>query len=145
MTYEEIIDRIADRELDWECVHEIVGEGLEMLKRENRTAFEGIMARLEDYAFSIDEEEATQIVRDMSPKGEHWTMEEVRNFVNSKGIYDKIIWWYMVMNMCYNDYWHTAEIFGHGDDVNFFYEMAKDFINDPDAKPHKVEYYFLMA
>ena len=41
------------------------------------------------------------------------------------------------------DFSATAKHFGLQNDVEFFYHLAKDFIEDPDAKPMKVEKYFL--
>ena len=40
-------------------------------------------------------------------------------------------------------YWTTAKLYGLHADVDVFYNLAKDFIEDPDAKPMKVEKYFL--
>ena len=48
------------------------------------------------------------------------------------------------MNMTYNDYMNTAITFGLKDNPDFFYSLAKDFINDADAAPYKVEKYFSM-
>ena len=47
------------------------------------------------------------------------------------------------MNMAYNDYRKTAEKFNLEDDVNFYFCIAHDFIEDPDAKEFKVELYFM--
>ena len=38
---------------------------------------------------------------------------------------------------------NTASMVGMQNDENFFLSLACDFINDPDAKPFKVEKYFL--
>lgn len=45
--------------------------------------------------------------------------------------------------MVYNDFMNTARAYGMQNDVDFFFSLAKDFIEDPDAKPLKVEKYFL--
>jgi hypothetical protein len=45
--------------------------------------------------------------------------------------------------MCYNDYYNTAKHYGYAGDAEFYYCLAKDFIEDVDADPFKVEKYFL--
>ena len=47
------------------------------------------------------------------------------------------------MNMIYNDYCDTAKLYNLQNDPEFFFSLARDFIEDPDAKPLKVEKYFL--
>ena len=42
-----------------------------------------------------------------------------------------------------NDYYDTAKVFGLQNDAEFYLNLAKDFIEDPAAKPLKVEKYFL--
>ena len=42
-----------------------------------------------------------------------------------------------------NDCYDTTKVFGLQDDAEFYFNPAKDFIEDPDAKPLKVEKYFL--
>lgn len=51
--------------------------------------------------------------------------------------------YYLCMNMAYNDYYKTAESVGKGEDPEFYFSIARDFINDADAKDFKVEKYFL--
>lgn len=43
------------------------------------------------------------------------------------------------MNMYYNDSHDTAEMVGRGEDPEFYFSLAKDFINDIDGKDFKVE------
>lgn len=47
------------------------------------------------------------------------------------------------ISMVYNDYYDTAKTFGLQNDPEFYFSLAKDFIDDPNAKPLKVEKYFL--
>ena len=84
-----------------------------------------------------------RIVRAMRPKGQYWSYTQVYDLVKSKGVTGDWVNWYLVMNMVYNDFCATAKHFGLHNDVEFFYHLAKDFIEDPDAKPMKVEKYFL--
>jgi hypothetical protein len=48
------------------------------------------------------------------------------------------------MNMMYNDYFQTASAYKLKDDADFFYDLAKDFIEDVDGVEFKVEKYFNM-
>lgn len=79
----------------------------------------------------------------MKPFGEHWTYEGVKDFIEAKGIYDKCVEYYLVMNMTYNDYYDVATNFGHQSDAEFYFELANAFINDIDGSKYKVEKYFL--
>lgn len=83
------------------------------------------------------------IVRNMRPQGQVWTYDQVEELVKTKGITDCFVDWYLVMNMCYNDYYNTAKIYGLQNDANFYFNLAKDFIEDPDASPNKVSMYFI--
>ena len=143
MMYLELIDKIAERDLDWECVHDIVNDAMENLKRADRNSYEKTISELEDYAYSVDRSDAEQIVRGMKPFGEHWSYDDVKSFIMTKGIGENCILWYMVMNMVYNDYYKTAKDFGYQDNADFYFSLARDFVEDEDAEPHKVEKYFL--
>ena len=115
-----------------------VAEMLDILERTNPKLYREMAERLEDVAYNIPYEEAERIVRNMSPKGQHWGYNDVEKLCNSKGITTDIITFYMVMNMVYNDY------YGLQSDVEFFWSLANDFIMDADATPHKVAKYFSM-
>ena len=105
--------------------------------------YDTLICELEKLAYRIPKEQAERIVRSMSPYGQRWSLEQVRNLLKSKGITENCVNWYLVMNMVYNDNMNTASMVGMQDDENFFFSLACDFINDPDAKPFKVEKYFL--
>ncbi len=93
-------------------------------------------------ACGFTEEEATKIVRHMEPKGQCWSYNQVKDYVTTQGITTNYVNWYLVMNMCYNDYYNTAKAYNLQNDTNFYFNLAKDFIFDPDAEPFKVERYF---
>ena len=72
-------------------------------------------------------------------------MDKVKSYIASKGIdHNQCIHYYVVMNMMYNDYIRTAEAFGQKDNPDFYFLLAKNFINDPDGADFKVEKYFQM-
>lgn len=81
----------------------------------------------------------------MIPYGEHWSCDKVKEYLIKKdATTEYLMYYYLVMNMTYNDYMNTAITFGLKDNPDFFYSLAKDFINDADAAPYKVEKYFSM-
>lgn len=79
----------------------------------------------------------------MRPKGQAWSYQQVVDTVKERGVTSDFCDWYLVMNMVYNDFMNTARAYGVQNDVDFFFSLAKDFIEDPDARPLKVEKYFL--
>lgn len=113
------------------------------LERKDPALYDATMEELEKLAYKIPREEAEQIVRNMRPKGQYWSYNQIVEVCKSKGITKCFVNWYLVMNMVYNDYCNTAKMYGLQNDVDFFFSLAKDFIDDPDAKPMKVEKYFL--
>lgn len=141
MNYVELIDLIHSKNLDADLVpiHEAA---LNIVARRDPDAYEQIIEQIESLAYSISTEEAENIVRDMRPYGQMWSMAQVENMMNEHGVSGRVTDWYLVINMCYNDYYSTAKNFGIHNDENFYFCLAKDFIEDPDAKPHKVSKYF---
>lgn len=104
--------------------------------------YEELMEDLECLTYKIPADEAMQIVKSMRPKGQNWSMQQVKDLCREHGIDKDIVNWYLVLNMVYNDYCGTAKAFGLQGDEEFYWSLAKDFIEDPDAKPLKVEKYF---
>lgn len=112
----------------------------EKLSNENKRGFKKV---LKEVALHIDHKEAREIVAKMEPSGEHWNVDQIEKAIAERGAqHDKLLYYYLVMNMAYNDYKHTAEKFG-SDNVDFYFCIAHDFIEDPDAKDFKVEKYFM--
>ncbi|MGN1230050.1 MAG: hypothetical protein ACI4T5_10425 [Prevotella sp.] len=123
----------------WHVVHKF----LEEVAQSEPKLYEEFMCHMEKMAYRIPREEAERIVRNMRPKGQYWSYQQVKDFGKDHGVTDDWVNWYLVMNMVYNDYCDTAKTYGLQDDVEFFFSLARDFIEDPDAKPLKVEKYFL--
>lgn len=98
---------------------------------------------LKAVAYQIPLDKAKKIVQSMTPYGEHWSYDKIKDYIANKGVPpDESVHYYLVMNMCYNDYYKTAEAFGQKDNADFYFMLAHDFIDDPDAKKLKVEHYF---
>lgn len=97
---------------------------------------------LEDIVCRIDDNEAHHIVSGMLPYGEKWSLDDVETFIATKGIpEDERVNYYLVMNTMYNDHRETAKRYGL-DNADFYYALAREFIEDEDGKPHKVARYF---
>ena len=140
--YCELMTKLLDKGVEDE-VWTISEDMLNKLARKDPMMFDEYIEKLEHLAYRIPKDEAERIVRAMRPKGQYWSYTQVYDLVKSKGVTGDCVNWYLVMNMVYNDYCATAKHFGLQNDVEFFYHLAKDFIEDPDAKPMKVEKYFL--
>lgn len=141
-TYRELVGRAMDKGFSEEY-WDIMDDFISMLCKKYPDLYDTIMEKLECLAYRIPEDEAESIVRRMSPRGQHWSYNQVKDFVESHGIKGDWINWYLVLNMCYNDYYDTAKAFDLQNDPEFFFSLARDFIEDADAKPLKVEKYFL--
>ena len=105
--------------------------------------YEEFICHLEKLAYRISKEKAEMIVKSMQPKGQYWNFQQVKEFAKEHGAIGDWIDWYLVMNMVYNDYCDTAKMYNLQNDPEFFFSLARDFIEDPDARPLKVEKYFL--
>lgn len=99
---------------------------------------------IEEIVYCIKPEEAKEIVWGMKPYGEMYAMDTVKAMMAANGIpvEEKLtVKYYLTMNMYANDARQVAEENGLKLD-KFCFIMAKSFINDIDAGPHKVEKYF---
>ena len=89
------------------------------------------------YNYQVDKELAHEIVENMKPFGEHWTIEEVSKVLaNDTHNLEEM---YVVLNSLYNDY---SSILGN-DDTNVYIKMAHAWLDDEDAKEHKFWKYFV--
>lgn len=122
------------------CV--VIGDALDQLEKNYPSLYAEMVAPIEKIAYCIPKDEAERIVRNMKPRGQYWSYSDIEEFLKGKGITTGITDYYLVMNMAYNDYYSTAAMYGLQKDAEFYFSLAKDFIEDPDAKPHKVSKYF---
>lgn len=140
--YRELVTKAVDKgfvEESWQ----VTDEFMDMLCKKYPALYDDIIDKLECLAYKIPKDEAENIVRRMTPKGQYWTFNQAKEFVQNHGVTHDWVNWYLVLNMVYNDYYDTAKTFGLQKDPEFYFSLAKDFIDDPDAKPLKVEKYFL--
>lgn len=115
---------------------------LDKLAAKSPDLYAHAMQKLEEISCAIEPEQAKAIVAKMYPRGQKWTLEEVKRILLDKNIQGKDVKYYLAINMAYNDYYDTASAFGLQRDPEFFFMLAKDFVEDPDAKPMKIEKYF---
>lgn len=74
--------------------------------------------------------------------GKRWSFEEIKQYAGNYGVTGEqnIIDFYVVMNMMYSDYCHVAKKLGV-DKMDFYVDMTKAFLNDPDAGEGKLTKY----
>lgn len=125
-----------------EKMDEVYYEMSDFMKEHNREWYDRFCEKAEGIIYCIDDDEARRIVGSMQPYGQRWSVEEVKDFIATKGIMGEVKKYYLVMNMMYNDYSRTARQYSV-DIPEFYFDLAYDFINDVDGKKHKVEKYFL--
>lgn len=89
------------------------------------------------YGKKLNEEMAEKWVKEMKPVGLHWNIEETTNAMQSLGYnFDKIDF-FTVSNMMYNDYYDLVK-----EDETLALKLAKDWLDDVDAKKDKLYCYW---
>lgn len=94
----------------------------------------------------LTKEEAEEWVDQMRTKdgrpGKRWTYDEIRQYAGNYGVSgeQKVIDFFVVLNMMYSDYCHVAKKLGV-DRMDFYAGMAKAFMDDPDAVEGKLKMY----
>lgn len=89
----------------------------------------------------LTEAQAKEYVSHMKNKdgstGEHWTLEQVKAFMQSHSEYSSLnaLDFYVAINMMYSDYYKAAYT------TDNYAALAKDFIGDKDAPKNKVVRY----
>ncbi len=142
--YNELIEKIRAKNYPKSETDSLMEWAFSALEKSDPHAYHEVMEKMEDLAYKMEQTDAESIVKAMKPSGEKWTYRDIKDVTAAHGITGSCTEWYLVMNMMWNDYHGTAEKFGHGSDVEFYYQLAYDFIMDPDGKNHKVAKYFHM-
>ena len=73
--------------------------------------------------------------------GGKWTLEQTEQARKQRNIECDPLMFYAAMNMMYSDYCKAAEKVNAGS-ADFYAYMAKAFLDDKDAKPHKLARYY---
>lgn len=141
--YNDLIDKIRAKDIPKAETDSLMEWGFSALEKADPSVYTQIMYKMEDMVYKMGLSDAERIVREMKPYGEKWTVRDVKDVMQAHDVTDSTAEWYAVMNMVWNDYRSTADMIGHGNDVEFYFSLAKDFITDPDARRHKVAKYFM--
>lgn len=121
---------------DMDCLEDILSDALRDLKEVKYDNYKKYKNKIKGmaYNYKIDEDMAYEIVENMTPLGEYWDMETIKNATGSDS-YDM----YVVMNSLANDYSNVI----NPEEVNTYINMANAWLNDEDAPKHKVWWYFV--
>lgn len=121
----------------------VVDEIMCVIKKKYPTYYHEYESKLKNiYKHSyMTEEEAKEAVANMSnkdgSKGEHWSLEQVKNYMKDKPSYEMLdpICFYVTINMMYSDYYTPTT------SVETYARLAKDFLDDKDAPADKLKRY----
>ena len=134
------------KKLDKEDIICIMDYIIDDMKTSNMTSYlDKYKAMIEDKVYCITKEQAREIVRDMKPYGEVYSIDTVRTMLTANAVpceNKAVVRYYLCMNMYANDARQVAEE-NNMPLEKFCFIMAKTFINDIDACKHKVEKYFM--
>lgn len=119
---------------------DMLDESIIKLKMYDEKCYEKYKMELYELAYgeTLTEEMAEEWVRNMKPMAK-WTREETNNVLSGSGVNQ--LEGYVVMNMLYSD---TSNVFGDGntpESVEKYINATIDWLNDDDAKPHKLYRY----
>lgn len=89
------------------------------------------------YGKMLNKEMAVKWVKNMRPRGEHWTMDDTTNAMKSMGYSLDPTEFFVVANMMYNDYYDLVK-----DNESLALELAEDWLEDEDAKECKLYEYW---
>lgn len=87
----------------------------------------------EEWLANIENEDGTT--------GPHWTMEQAKQVMAQKGVQGDPVEFWVALNMMYSDYCKVAKKVA-ANNIDFYVEMAKAFLDDKDAAPHKLGMYY---
>lgn len=73
--------------------------------------------------------------------GPHWKLDQVKQVMQQKGIDKDPIEFYATMNMIYSKYGQVAKTHGINS-VEFYIDLAKAFLDDPNASENKLMKYY---
>lgn len=88
----------------------------------------------------LTEDDAVEWAKHMSPPA-RWTMEQTTEVMRQRGYLHRPCEFYAIMNALYSDYGKTVAKFGQ-DKLEFWAEMAHDWLCDKDAVDGKAAAYY---
>lgn len=135
------IDRIVQtgNQEDMECLKDILSNTIYELKEYNKKDYKKYANKIKGmaYNYQIDEEMAREIVGDMKPIGEYWSMETVTSAIGNDN--HRLEDMYVVLNSLYNDYSNIIDT----SDTETYVKLARAWLDDVDGKEHKLWKYFV--
>ena len=90
------------------------------------------------YGNVILDDKAIEIVKNMKPNGEHYSLEYAKDIKENYNIKYSVSDVYLVINSLYNDYHDLLE-----DNDEMYAKMTKLWLNDSDSVEDKVYAYFM--
>ena len=118
----------------------------------NETEYRPGMRMEGGHAMGMGEEEIKPMSKEMAEKwvhsmkgangsrGQHWNMEQAKQIMTRYGYQADPVEFYVALNMMKSDYTKAAQKMGV-DKEEFYAAMADAFLNDEDAKDHKLVRY----
>lgn len=96
-------------------------------------------------SMELDEETAREWMENLQnedgTKGPHWTKEQTTQVMKQKNINCDPVEFWVAMNAMYSDYFTVAKK-SNVNNVDFYVNMAKAFLDDKDAAPGKLSAYY---
>ena len=135
--------KIYIKQLDLSEHEEEVKEILDMLLCDTREKNMGLYKHIEGemyemvYGKKISEEMAKKWVEHMKDVGMYWNLNETTNAMHDLGYNHDKIDFFVVANMMKNDYEDLTK-----DNDALALKLANDWLNDEDAKDHKLYEYW---
>lgn len=124
---------------DMDCLGDILIDSLYEMKEYDHDKFKKYKNKIKGmaYEYKIDEELAKEIVEDMKPLGEYWSMETIANVIGVDA--HRLEDMYVVMNSLANDYQNVINL----EEAETYVKMARAWLDDVDACDNKVWWYFV--
>ncbi len=124
---------------DMECLSDMLIDLMSELKERDSEEYKKYKNKLKGiaYNYTIDEELATDIVDNMRPLGEYWSIETIKGAIGNNP--HRLEDMYVVMNSLVNDYANVIK----PEEVETYIKMADAWIDDIDARDNKLWNYFI--
>ena len=135
------IDKIGESKdiKKMEELGEMLEELIYGLKESHHEEYEEYKEELYELAYGkkLNIDMAVEWVNNMKPIGEHWTLDQTTSAKESLGYNVDNVDFYIVANMMYNDYFDLVR-----DDETLALKLARDWLDDSDAKKDKLYCYW---
>lgn len=130
---------INGKQQDMDCLSEMLIDMLYDLKETNYDKYKRYKHKIKGmaYNYQIDKELAYEIVEDMKPYGEVWSMETIQSVIGNDN--HRIEDMYVVMNSLANDYANVINT----EEAETYVNMAHAWLDDVDKKENKLWKYFM--